>query len=98
MSAALIVFAVFFGLSLCIGTVATSILIANGKLTLPRTNMRRVALAKVDLEVARMALERESLQMRMDDAIHLRLERSLDSSSREPQTTELIMTGANNGS
>lgn len=76
MVAALIVFSVFAGLALVIATVAGSILIANGKLTLPHTNARRVQQAKAELDIASFRLERERVQMMLDAQIDLRLNRA----------------------
>lgn len=97
MIAALIVLSVFLGLSTVIATIAGAILIANGKLTLPNTNLRRVQRERTELTLSQIRLERESMQMRLDDAIHLRLERATDPMSREPESTELIKQEATHG-
>lgn len=88
MVAVFVILSVFAGLSMVVATAAAAILIANGKLTLPNTNYRRIQRERAEITLAQIRLEQESLRMRMDDAIHLRLERVLDD-SREP-TTELI--------
>lgn len=76
MTAALVVFSVFAGMALCIATVAGSILIANGKVTLPHTTTRRLQRAKVELEVAQIQLDRERVHMMLDAQIDLRLDRA----------------------
>lgn len=83
MTAAFVVLAVFVGLSLVIATTAGAILLANGKLTLPGTNMRRLQHEKVALEVARMTLEREHVQVQLEAQTDLRLTRALNGSTRE---------------
>ena len=87
MIAALIVLATFAGLSMFIGTVAASILIANGKLTLPHTNMRRVQHEKVALEIASLKLDKERVQMLLDSQIDLRLNRAALPAGEEPELT-----------
>jgi hypothetical protein len=78
MTAALIVFTVFVGIALVVGVVASAILLADGKLTLPNTNARRVMHARAMNELSRLRLEDESMQMRIDDAIQLRLTRTVE--------------------
>jgi len=89
-AAVFIILSVFFGLSMVVGTAAGAILIANGKLTLPNTNYRRVQRERAQLTLDQIRLERESMQLRLDDAIQLRLERATDSSSREPLSTDFV--------
>lgn len=72
----LIILAVFFGIAMCIGIVAASILLANGKLTLPNTNMRRIQQARIALQVAEIRLEQERIAMTTDAQIELRLKRA----------------------
>lgn len=93
MTAAFIILAIFFGLSAVIATTACCILVANGKLTLPHTNQRRVMRERVELTLAQIRLERESINMRLDESVQLRLERATDPSSREPTTAELVDQG-----
>jgi hypothetical protein len=76
-SAALIIFATFSGLAVCICAVAGAILLANGKLTLPKTTMRRLQREKAALTIAEMRLERERVQTMHDAQIELRLRAAL---------------------
>lgn len=76
-TAAFVVLAVFSGLSMFIGTVAAAILVANGKLTLPNTNMRRLQQARNTVEIARAQLDQERIRMTIDAQIDLRLQRAL---------------------
>jgi hypothetical protein len=90
MIAALIVLAVFIGLGFCILMAAGAMLVAAGKLTIPGTNMRKLQQARVSLEIAKMDVERESLNMRVDEAIHRRLERVTDPTSWGDVKSEVV--------
>lgn len=91
MFAVFVVLSVFFGLSMVVATTATAILIAHGKLTLPHTNHRRVMRERTALTLSQIKLEQESLNMRIDDAIQLRITRAIDG---PPELgTELVHQG-----
>lgn len=74
MIAALIVFAVFFGIGWVIAVVAFCILLAHGKITLPGTNARRIQHEEVKLQVIQIRREQELAQMTLDAQINARLD------------------------
>jgi hypothetical protein len=76
-----ILLSVFGGIGIVVGTVGGMILIAEGKLTLPGTNMRKLQHEKVELEILRFAVQRESAQAELDGVLNLRRDRALESSS-----------------
>jgi hypothetical protein len=78
MTAALIVFSVFAGIAVVIATVAGCLLLANGKITLPGSNARRLQSARVDLEVARYKAAADRVREERNDEIDIRMRRALD--------------------
>lgn len=90
MTAVLVVSATFCGLALCIGTVATAILLANGKLTIRGTNMRRIAQAETSLRVAQAKLETERVQTMLDAQIDLRTRAALPAAPEGDEVAELL--------
>lgn len=78
LDAAIVILAAFGGIGFVIGVVALSILVADGKVTFPGTNMRRLQHAKVELELQKLAFERESVQASIDAAIDKRMRLAIE--------------------
>lgn len=78
MIAALIILAVFIGLSFAIATFACVVFLAAGKLTLPHTNARREMRARTETAIAEQSLLREKLIAETDDVVHRRLNMALN--------------------
>lgn len=66
MIAVFIVFVVFLGIAMVVGTVGVSILFANGTITFPGTNQRRLQAARVDAKIQQLRLEQEARRMQFE--------------------------------
>lgn len=80
-----VLFTVFFCIGLIVATIFVGVMLLDGKLTLPRTNMRRLARKKAEVQLSAMELEIESNRLRHDRMLNERIAEAIDPSVEHGQ-------------
>jgi hypothetical protein len=76
-----VILAVFGGISLVIATIAGCIFLADGKLTLPNTNARKLMRANAEHQLAKVEWETVVMRSNVDAALDERIRRALERGS-----------------
>jgi hypothetical protein len=83
MTAALVVLSVFLGTALVIATIGGLIMLADGKITLPRTNARRLQRERTETAILEFRLEQERTRTMLDAQIEMRYKNALPRGTSE---------------